>query len=111
MLNYSAMAGLFVEAGKAEYSGGKQNPGMPVAVGFRYQERQGIITGTLTAIAIVVAGSMAAASPKSVESHREGNYIVTTTTYRSQAEQAALVAGTAAAAAGGGVVQEPDLRF
>ena len=100
LMSYSVMTGLFMEVGKAEYSGGKGNPGMPVATGFRYYERQGIVTGTLTAIAIVLAGAAAASSPKSQRTYQSGNYIVTETTYRSEAEQAAIVAGAAAGAAG-----------
>lgn len=100
MLSYSVMAGMFVEVGKAEYSGMRGNPGMPLAVGFRYQERQGIITGTLTAIAIVVAAAAAAGAPKSQRSWESGGYRYTETTYHSEAEKAAIMAGGAAAAAG-----------
>jgi hypothetical protein len=98
LMNYSVMTGLFLEVGKAEYSGGKNNPGMPIATGLRYYERQGIITGTLTAIAILVAGAAAASSPKSQRSWESGGYRYTETTYRSEAEKAAIMAGAAAGA-------------
>ena len=98
MMNYSVMTGLFLEVGKAEYSGGHHNPGMPIATGLRYYERQGIITGTMTAIAIMVAGAAAASSPKSQRSWESGGYRYTETTYRSEAEKAAIMAGSAAGA-------------
>lgn len=100
LMAYSVMTGLFLEVGKAEYAGGRNNPGMPTATGFRYYERQGIITGTLTAIAIIVAGAAAASSPKSQRSWESGGYRYTETTYRSEAEKAAIMAGAAAGAAG-----------
>ncbi len=98
MMSYSVMTGLFLEVGKAEYSGGKNNPGMPVATGLRYYERQGVITGTLTAIMIMLGGAAAASSPKSQRSWESGGYRYTETTYRSDAEKAAIMAGAAAGA-------------
>jgi hypothetical protein len=100
MMSYSVIAAGFVEAGKAEYSGGKHSSTTTLGTGFRYYERQGVITGTLTAIAIVLAGAMAASSPKSTETWESGGWRYTRTTYRSEGEQAAIMAGAAAGAAG-----------
>jgi hypothetical protein len=69
----------------------------PTAIGLRYYERKGFITGVFFALMNTVAGSMAAASPKSVNTYRSGNWIITETTYRSEAEKQEMLAQTAAA--------------
>ncbi len=100
MRAYSTYIGTFGEFGRTEYGGGKLNPGTQSAYGFRYYERQGIITGTVTAILLAMGAAQEANSAKSVESHKSGNYVVTTTTYHSASERAAIMAsGTAAAGA------------
>jgi hypothetical protein len=69
----------------------------PTAIGLRYYERKGFITGVMFALMNTVAGSMAASSPKSVNTYRSGNWIVTETVYRSEAEKQQMLADTAAA--------------
>lgn len=71
----------------------------PFAVGLRYYERKGYITGVFFALMNSLAGSMAASSPKSVRTYRSGNWVVTETTYRSEAEKQQILADTAAASA------------
>lgn len=87
--SYSVTTSLFYEAGHTEYSGFHSSswPVTPSGMGIRYFERRGIISGTLMAIALVASSAAAQAGPKSVETHREGNYNVTTTTYHSEAEK------------------------
>lgn len=98
MRAYSVTTSLFYEGGRGELSDWRGKGVTPTAMGFRYYERQGIITGTLSAIAIALAGGVAAASPKSVETWEDANYRYTRTTYRSAAEQAEMQAATAATA-------------
>ena len=69
----------------------------PRVVGLRYSERKGHVTGVFFALLNSVAGGLAASSPKSVESWRSGNYIITRTTYRSEAEKQAMLQATAEA--------------
>ena len=69
----------------------------PFAVGVRYYERKGFITGMFFALVNSIAGSMAAASPKSVTSYQSGNWIITETVYRSEAEKQQMLEDTAAA--------------
>jgi hypothetical protein len=69
----------------------------PTAIGLRYYERKGFITGVFFALMNTVAGSMAASSPKSVNTYRSGNWIITETVYRSEAEKQEMLAQTAAA--------------
>ncbi len=99
MLGYAMHVGVFGEYGRAEYAGGKANPGSATAYGFRYYERQGLITGTITAI-LVIMGAANEANRTTSESHTENrggtNYRVTTTTaVYSGAERAAIVASGA----------------
>ena len=101
LYGYSVNTALFLERGWSDLSGWRDNiDSQPTSTGFIYYERQGLISGYITAIMIMVAGAMAASSPKKVESHRSGNYIITTTTYRSDAEKAAIMAASSAAASG-----------
>jgi len=69
----------------------------PFVTGLRYSERKGHVTGVFFALLNSVAGGLAASSPKSVESWRSGNYIITRTTYRSEAEKQAMLQATAEA--------------
>lgn len=107
---YSVTGGVFYEGGRGELSGWNDDvPLTPTAMGFRYYERNGLISGTIGAIAVVAAGAMAASSPKSVETRDYGNYRVTTTTYRSQAEQAAIMSSASQSAAG--LMGSPNQSF
>ncbi len=77
---------------------GRASEGLdPRLVGVRYSERKGHVTGVFFALLNSIAGGMAASSPKSVETYRSGNYIVTRTTYRSEAERQEMLRQTAAA--------------
>lgn len=69
----------------------------PTAVGIRYTERKGFITGFFFALLNTAAGSMAANSPKSVTTYQSGNWIITETVYRSEAERQAMLEDTARA--------------
>ncbi|TNF30169.1 MAG: hypothetical protein EP329_14140 [Deltaproteobacteria bacterium] len=74
---------------------GRASQGLdPRVVGLRYSERKGHVTGVFFALLNSVAGGLAASSPKSVETWREGNYIVTRTTYRSEAEKQEMLRQT-----------------
>lgn len=74
---------------------GRASEGLnPQVVGLRYSERKGHITGVFFALLNSIAGGMAANSPKSVESWRSGNYIITRTTYRSEAEKQEILRQT-----------------
>ena len=93
---YSITAGLFYEAGAGELS--VRGGGGPAATGIQFYERQGIISGYVWAIIVMVGAAMAAGSPKRTESRTVGNYRITTTYYRSDAEKAAIMAAGAASA-------------
>lgn len=74
---------------------GRASEGLdPRVVGIRYSERKGHITGVFFALLNSVAGGLAASSPKSVETYRSGNYIITRTTYRSEAEKREIMRQT-----------------
>jgi hypothetical protein len=98
---YGVYLSAFNEFGHGDLSPWYEELGFaPVGTGVRYYERQGLIAGYITAVAIMLAGAAAASSPKKTESYRSGNYIITTTYYRSKEEQAAIMAASAAGAAG-----------
>ncbi len=100
LMNYSATAGVFVVGGGSDISGWRVGSKIsPFGMGFRYQERNGFITGTTLGILRMFAGAMAASGPKSVESWDEGNTRYTRTTYYSQAEKQAISAAAANSAA------------
>ena len=96
LLGHSVWAGVFQEQGAGQLSSGAVQP---KAVGVRYYERSGLISGMLMGIFASAGAGMAAASPKSVERRREGNWVITKTTYRSAAEQKKITDDGAAAAA------------
>ena len=60
------------------------------AVGFRYYERNGFITGTILGILRIFTAAVAASGPKSSTSWTEGNLRYTRTTYYSEAEKQAM---------------------
>ncbi len=60
------------------------------AVGFRYYERNGFITGTILGILRILTAAAAASGPKSSTSWTEGNMRYTRTTYYSEAEKQAM---------------------
>ncbi|MSQ82652.1 MAG: hypothetical protein EXR77_07005 [Myxococcales bacterium] len=73
--SYSVIGGAFHEGGDGELSGWKHDHSLaPKAYGFGYFERNGFVSGTIAAIAIVLAGSAAASGPKRVESWESGSY-------------------------------------
>lgn len=111
---YSVSGGIFAEGGSGELSGWKYNHALaPVGMGFRYYERNGFISGTIAAIAVMLGGAAAASGPKSTQSWESGGYRYTRTTYYSPAERAAMSAATASAAAGlfGSANQSFDLQI
>lgn len=111
---YSVSGGVFAEMGSGELSGWKYGHSLsPVGMGFRYYERNGFISGTIAAIAVMVGGAAAASGPKSTQTWESGGYRYTRTTYYSPAERAAMTAATASAAAGlfGSANQSFDLQI
>jgi hypothetical protein len=88
---YSMTTGVFYEGGTTDYSAYRNRYGViPSGMGFRYFERNGIISGTVAALFMAVAGAVAASGPKSVRTWEDANYRYTETTYYSAAEQAAI---------------------
>lgn len=85
MRGYSVMMGGFYELADGKIAAGGQPT--PSAVGIRYYERQGIISGLIMGIVTAGAAGVAANQPKSVTTERRGNWVTTTTTYRSEAEK------------------------
>lgn len=88
---YSATLGVTAMAGSGDFSGWRiDHAAQPTAMGFRYYERNGFISGTIFAILRVAAGAMAASGPKSVRTWEDSNYRYTETTYYSSAEKKAI---------------------
>ncbi len=111
---FSVTGGVFAEMGSGELSAWKYGHSLsPMGMGFRYYERNGYISGTIAAIAIMLAGAAASSQPKSVQTWESGGYRYTRTTYYSPAERAAMNAATASAAAGlfGSENQSFDLQL
>jgi hypothetical protein len=99
LMGYSVTGGAIYEAGRGELSGWRDGVDpTPIGYGFRYFERNGLISGTIGAIAVVLGGAMAASGPKSVETWEDSNYRYTKTTYYSAAEQAAITGAAAQSA-------------
>ncbi|MCO4764357.1 MAG: hypothetical protein KC502_22795, partial [Myxococcales bacterium] len=88
--SYSATMGLIVNNSGDFNSWSTGNPLHVQAMGFRYFERNGFITGTILALMRIFAAAAQTAGPKSQTSWTEGNYRYTRTTYYSQAEKNAI---------------------
>ncbi len=100
LTNYSSTTSLFVAGGTGEMSGWRLgHPGAPFGMGVRYQERNGLITGTTMAIIQIFAGAVASSGSKSSETWTEGNYRYTRTTYYGEAERQAIMASASNSAA------------
>ena len=97
---YSVTTSFFADGGTTEFSAWRADyPVNPTAMGIRYYERHGLITGTIMALFTILSGSMVAASPKSVESWESNGWRYTKTTYRSEAEKQQIQADAASSAA------------
>jgi hypothetical protein len=109
---YSMAVGGFVERGYGELSGWKDgHPLTPEAYGVRYFERNGVISGTLAALVMSMAGIKAAYSPTKVEelSPKGSPLRVTRYTFHSEAERARILAATSNTAAN--LFGNPDQSF
>jgi len=88
---YSATGGLTMMTGESDLAGWRvSHAARPTAMGYRYYERNGFITGTIVAIMRIMSAAMVSAGPKSYRTWDEGNYRYTETTYYSPAEKRAM---------------------
>jgi hypothetical protein len=99
---YSLSVGGFMETGRGELSGWRYDHALaPEAHGVRYFERNGLISGTLAALVMSMAGVKAAYSPTKVEevTPRGAPIRVTRFTFHGPAERERILAATSNTAA------------
>jgi hypothetical protein len=97
---YSATAGVFMMGGQSDVSGWRAgHVATPTGMGFRYFERNGLITGTTVGILRMLSAAVVASGPKSVRTYEDSQYRYTETTYYSQAEKDAITRAASNSAA------------
>lgn len=116
--SYSLTLGAVYEGGATDYSAFRNKYGIsPRGTGIRYSERNGIISGTISAIVIgliIAAGAAAKASgPKSITYENHPTYYIEKTTYYSEAEKQEINerASRTGSAMAGGLFGSPTQGF
>lgn len=111
---YSVTTAGFYEGGATDFSAVAAGGTLKASgMGVRYYERNGLITGTIVAVAQVLAKSAQAAGPKSIERWEDSTYRYEKRTYYSE-EEKAVIRDRGARAAGeafGSKTQCFDLRL